>query len=238
MNVFTYWAGPKPAWIDICLDSMKRCCKQSELHILTPESKVLGQMHPRFPKLDPGVGTDYLRGYLLNRFGGLWIDADTVLIEDPIKLITNRHDPKQFLYSTWSAKPNRVIAGYVYSPAGHPVAKRWSDGVESAMQNAENIGWGDIGEKMLTPFVRANPGDTWEMDRETFMPIDIDSNVMRYFKSSGWRDVATKMTIGFGLNYSWMTDKMPNKMARMDSDYLIHNLLRDAEKANHAKQAS
>lgn len=38
LNVWTYWAGPMPRWIGVCLDSFRRCCKASKLHVLTPDT--------------------------------------------------------------------------------------------------------------------------------------------------------------------------------------------------------
>lgn len=234
MNVWTYWAGTKPKWIDTCLKSIERCCKESKFHLLTP-GNLKSHLIPggRWRELPPGVGTDYLRSWLLANFGGLWIDADTVCIEDPIRLIKDRHLPSQFLYSRWDDQ--RAIAGYVYSPRQNAVARAWLDINDSILTYAHTIGWGDIGERALSLALRGSTEDTaWQIPLETFLPIDIDRNVKRYFERSGWRDFATQNTIAFGLNYSWMSH---NKKDLMDAEphpggCMFHKLLYDAEQAN------
>lgn len=237
LNVWTYWAGPMPAWIKTCLDSMRRCCKDSELHVLTPDLLPPNLDLPRrWLGLMPGVGTDCLRSALLAQYGGLWMDADTVCVEDPAVLFRDRHHPEQFLYSRWPGPPDRVIAGYVYSPKGHPIARQWHDRVKSALNNGHQVSWGSLGEGCLTPIVNGCLDRTWEMPLETFLPVNIDhGGVARYFQRSGWRDfIAEGVTVAFGLNYSWMTDK---KSAVMHADYsdshiMIHRLLRDAQQEN------
>ncbi len=242
LNVWTYWAGPRPAWIDICLESIRRCCKRCTFHLLVPEDLDDCTICSRWRELPPGVGTDCLRAALLYRYGGLWLDADTICIKDPTILL-QQHDPAQFLYSRWPAKPDRVIAGYVYSPQGHPIAKMWLDKVNSTLEQAENIGWGDLGEKALTPIVNCcgSPKLSWQIALETFLPIDIDTNVRRYFQHSGWRDFTTQDTIAFGLNYSWMQDHHSTLLSLMDikhrpSTEMVLRLLEDTKELNDAKQ--
>ncbi len=244
LNVWTYWAGPMPAWIATCIESMRLACRRSTFTLLTPET--VGEYLPhrsaaceaRWRQLPPGVGTDAIRAWLLVSRGGLWIDADTVLIRDPAELFSSRHERHQFLYSCWKRLPRRVIAGYVYSPAGHPVARRWAAGVELALELAESIGWGEIGEQLITPALRMCPSATWEMSRKTFLPVDIDAEPARYFASIAARSVVTIDTMGFGLNYSWM---MANRAADLTPEavatghLLIHDVLRGA--CHHAKQA-
>lgn len=239
MQVWTYWAGPKPPWIDVCLDSMRRRCRKSDLVVLTPET-VRGyvtdaDLNSRWTSLPPGVGTDCLRACLLAKYGGLWVDADTVLVRDPHHLV--RGMPlrlEQFLYSRWPSPPERVIAGYVYSPKGGPVARMWYDAVRSALANAHEVQWGALGERTLTPIVMAMNNvkeRAWELPLDTFLPVDIDADVDRYFRPGDWRDYVTEGTVGFGLNYSWMQANRPWSIEPpWGNATLIQNLLRDAER--------
>lgn len=253
MNVFTYWAGDKPKWIDTCLNSIARCCTDgTKFHLLTPETiqneetaadEIAKDTLPkRWLDLPPGVGTDCLRAALLYGFGGLWCDADTVCISDPGNLVKFRHYANQFLYSKWPAKPDRVIAGYIYSPAHHPIAWQWYRFVVEALNHAENIGWGELGEKILTLIVNMSPSakSSFQMPIETFMPIDIDTNVERYFRDGSPGGMVTADTIAFGLNYSWMMHNKKDVMLSFPektrgSLQTIHQLLHSAERKNNAK---
>lgn len=248
MNVWTYWAGPKPAWIDVCLKSIARCCKRSTFHLLTPENvdaALAVEVHPKWTTpalpsswkdLPPGVGTDCLRAALLAIHGGLWIDADTVCLRDPIDLITRQHDRNQFLYSQWSNPPERVVAGYVYSPKGHPTARIWLDIVCSVLSNGTDVGWGLLGEKALGIAVRACPDldVTWPMPLGTFLPIDFDADPRAYLWAEDWRPHYQKnRTIAFGLNHSWMMANAADIVeGRAGAGTIVRRLLGHAEELN------
>lgn len=238
MNVWSYWSGPKPHWIQTCLDSIQRCCVRSKFHLVTPENwkqYVTLPLPKRWLELPPGVGTDCLRSVLLAEHGGLWIDADTVCLKDPqILLDGQRYADKQFLFSRWT--DNRVIAGYVYSPKGHQVAMQWYDTVVSALKHADGIGWGDLGETTLTPIVRRAKElmSSRQLPLSTFLPIDIDKSVTTFFNVGDWKTFVTNRTIAFGMNHSWMQDKKPVEMSyeSLNGPLLVHRLLRDAARLN------
>lgn len=235
--MWSYWSGPQPDWIGWCLDSIKRCCKKSTFHLITPgnadEFAPDSILNPRWRTIEPGIATDCLRAALLAEHGGVWIDADTVCLCDPIKLVET-YSPSQAVYTTWPSKPDRVVAGYFYAPKGHRVAREWLTSINAALENSENIGWMDLGERMLTPIIRRSPSpeETWEMARETFLPLNVADDPERMFKESGWRDFTTPQTIGFGLNHSWM---MKNHYLEMtmtaegmrNTGVMIHRLLMD-----------
>ena len=237
MNVWSYWSGPKPGWVERCLNSIARHCKRSTFRLLTPETVdefvPPAVLHPRWKTFAPGIGTDCLRAALLAHHGGLWIDADTVCLKDPEELITRRHDPAQCLYMTWDRPPFRVNTGYIYSPAKYPVAMRWLEGVNSALRWAVTLGWMEPGEQMITPMIRQAGSTAWMIPRETFMPIDIDSKVGVFYETRDWREFVADTTIAFGLNHSWM---MEHRKPDMDfnaeqmagSGILIHRLLTEA----------
>jgi hypothetical protein len=231
MNVWTYWAGPMPWWIQRCLSSMEAKCVRSRFNLLTPDNVPADIPLPaRWRRLPAGVGTDALRAALLATRGGLWLDADTVLIKDPASLFASRRADKAH-YCVWPTSPRRVVAGYIYSPADHPVARRWLAGVQAALHHAENIGWGEMGEQLITPAVQMCPGYTWELPAKTFLPVDFDSDPAALFRSGDPKAYQTGETVAFGLNYSWMKEHggvylTPEAVA--EGSLLVQRLLRNA----------
>lgn len=233
MNVWSYWSGPIPDWISICIESFNRCCKLSKFTLLTPDTAhglVGGDLYSRrWLGIRPGIGTDCLRAAILAKHGGLWVDADTVCLRDPIHLITKRHLPTQFLYSRWTSE--KAIAGYVYSPAGNPIAMQWLDRVNSALKYADVIGWGHLGEDALTPIIDGCMSSdlSWQIPLDTFIPLDFDQCPEALFSTLDWRKLITGNTIAFGLNNSWMTDRP------WPSGCLADRLIQFAKEENDAK---
>jgi len=80
-NLWTFWDGSKPAYIDLCQQALFRHChKTFDIHVLDrAEAEVL---------VGPLKGetwnhrTDYLKPLLVQRFGGWWIDADMLVVRD------------------------------------------------------------------------------------------------------------------------------------------------------------
>lgn len=84
INVFTYWEGPKHIYIEMCFKTMKKNLKQCKIHFLN--DKNINEYLPELPKtikrLPIYQQSDIIRVYLLHKYGGVWIDADTVILKD------------------------------------------------------------------------------------------------------------------------------------------------------------
>lgn len=83
LPIWAYWEGPQPAWIGLCLETLRR--HNPTISILGPaeweelwtsrgpEESAVRSMHP-VPR------SDYIRAYLLHHHGGLWVDADCIAL--------------------------------------------------------------------------------------------------------------------------------------------------------------
>jgi hypothetical protein len=92
MNIWTYWDKPEtqPAYIDLCFESMLRNCgSKHSLHILSDASinvwlpdlrKDLDRIRLKDGVPQPNNKGDYIKGKLLVEHGGLWLDADTIVL--------------------------------------------------------------------------------------------------------------------------------------------------------------
>lgn len=235
MNVFSYWEGQQPPYISDCLATIRRHAQRDCLyrHVepanfdrMIPE----GLLHPAWRSIRQlGVKSDCVRVAMLAQHGGLYVDADTIMLRSPVGLIDETHD---CVYMTWSRPPRRVIAGYIYMRPGSPVAAKWLANVNEFLARGQT-GWTDLGEKCLTPALDEHIATSAEMPLDTFLPIEIDREVERFFTAEDFRPLVKPHTIAFGLNHSWMTARRPRDM-RLDaasarrSSLLIHRLLTEA----------
>lgn len=77
--VYSYWTGPQPPWIGLCLDTLRR--HNPEIQILDDHiwQQYDGPADPQTILLQaPNVRSDYLRAWLLSTRGGIWVDADCI----------------------------------------------------------------------------------------------------------------------------------------------------------------
>jgi hypothetical protein len=231
MNVFSYWenapGATPPPYITECLASIRRHTAADCLYRhVTPENfeafgldKVL---HPRWRSIkELGVKSDCVRVALLAQFGGLYVDADTVMLTPPTGVIPEECD---CAYLVWTNQPRRVIAGYVYMRPGSPVAQEWLRNV-NAMLEQGRCGWTDLGERCLTPAVDKHLEFSHQLPLDTFLPIEIDCEVARFFTPDDFRSLVKPHTVAFGLNHSWMMSRQRRVMEAPPQRHAIGNLL-------------
>lgn len=82
--IWTYWNQAQPeAFVLQCIDSWRRHCSDYEVRLVHPDN--LDQwvsavaLPPAFAQLHPTKQSDWLRLYLVARYGGFWLDASTLL---------------------------------------------------------------------------------------------------------------------------------------------------------------
>jgi hypothetical protein len=226
-----------PEYISICLWSARMICSSGlEFTCVTPENVRTflppGTIHENYLKLQqPALRADCIRAALLARYGGWWWDADTVGINYPSKSIVN---PESALYMIWDKAPRRILNGYIYIPPDATIAKMWLGTVNGAlMDDYEHIDWCSLGEGVLTNLLPEL--GAMQIDRSTFLPIDIDSSVGLFFGEEDFHKYLTHHTVCFGLNHSWFMYHRAEAMNLPSSEWsksplLIHKLLEHARR--------
>lgn len=243
LNVFTYWeqqAGDKQwDYISKCIDTIRmHCVRDCKFHHITKyniDSYIPhGVLHPDWKNIKRlGIKSDCVRAAVLALYGGLYIDADTVMLRSPASLDTGC----DFAYTKWTNPPFRAIAAYVYAKPGSKVAAQWVQNINARIALGQT-GWCELGEGALTPALTAAPPDeVVELDRTTFMPVDVDAEVVKYIQPGSIDTYITDKTICVGLNHSWLTSSRGNYGNRRrnimlasraevaQSDLMIHRLL-------------
>jgi len=93
-NIFMYWetlsGKTKPTYLDLCYDTvLKNCSQDFKIHMLDEKSitQYLPELRPDLDKkLKIQQKVDYYRLLLLYKYGGIWLDADTIIIKSLIPL--------------------------------------------------------------------------------------------------------------------------------------------------------
>ncbi|MBV6343458.1 hypothetical protein HWQ67_17945 [Candidatus Magnetobacterium casensis] len=236
-----------PEYIEVCLRSIDKLCRIAGIgfRLVTPEDLSdyvpTGYLEERYRSLkDVGQRVDCIRAALLARHGGWWWDADTVCVHPsflklgipPHEYLSQLCNGATAVYTVWDREPRRVLNGYVYVDKS-PLATTWLAKVNAKLQEPEEPVWCDLGEKILTPLFSAQE-QARQVDRRMFLPIDIDSNVKRFFEPGNPQDLVTEQTICFGLNHSWFwyhrrRDMQLPRERWASSLLLIHQLLHLAD---------
>lgn len=237
VDVWTYWEGPRLPYIETCLESMERVCAPGAFHLLTPENlrDHLGDLlHPNYEKIENvAMRVGAIRVAILARHGGFWWDADTVGLQDPTSLL-KLYPEADVLYAVWDRPPLRILNGYIYMRKGCDDAMEWLERVNHRLESQEEkpVVWTELGEMILTPLL-VKSKTAWRVDRDVFLPIDIDSHVTRFFEPGDPEVVVRPRSVCYGLNHSWCVAHKRKQISMTPkqwetSDLLIHRLLHDA----------
>ncbi len=87
-NIWVYWENINrdsyPTFIKLCLDSMKKYLGKYNLYILDEKTikKYLPDLRGDFDNLKIAQKVDYYRIALLYKYGGIWLDADIIVMKD------------------------------------------------------------------------------------------------------------------------------------------------------------
>jgi hypothetical protein len=194
-----------------------------------------GLIHPNYQLLkQSGPRTNLIKAALLVEHGGIWIDADTVVLRHFNDLPWDR----DLMYMKWSTGPQRILTGYIGARKDSPIAYRWLQEANRMIEDVSKTATGDywlvLGERVLTPIVANMGGDLQEIPLSTFLPVDLSkpNGATAFVGTSEWRDYITPHTLAFGLNHSWLVDKHAALMLmwdRQNSPIMIHRLLQQEE---------
>ena len=155
-NVFLYWIGePVPHLITLLRDLIYRHSKDGQsyrVHLINHDN--LDQYVPAnerpacFKELVPAHQADFVRIYCVCKYGGIWLDSDTLVMSDLSALFKHLDTHEGFFVTEW---------GWIYNGVfgSRPNTKLMNEWLISARQTLENkqcknMEWIEIGGKYLT----------------------------------------------------------------------------------------
>lgn len=123
--LWTYWNQPEPdAFVRQCLQSWRLHCPGHAIRLVHPgnlhEYVGPGDLPEAFAALHPTKQSDWLRLYLVHRFGGYWLDATTVLTRPPdwLDALRQQHG---------AGFAGFYLGGFTHDSA-YPVVESWAFG--------------------------------------------------------------------------------------------------------------
>jgi hypothetical protein len=162
-KIWVYWEGSKPQYIDLCFDTInKHCQKDFDIIILNDKSvhQYLPYLRQDINKLQIAQKTDYIRINLLYKYGGIWLDADTIVFKS-LKPIINKLEKYDFV--------GFGCTGYICKNEGYPypsngilcsrkngtLMKACLDKLNSVLDNSKKkFGYFELGKDLMYPVLQ------------------------------------------------------------------------------------
>jgi hypothetical protein len=167
--VWTYWEGPMPEWIARCLETQRRHIPGLRL-LAPPDFDALWDRDRdiNLARLHVAQRADFIRAFLLMRFGGLWIDADCIVMRNLEPLLERldaaeviAHRERQGLYSNafLAIRPNSALAQRFYAT------------VCGRLRTRSALGWIALGNEPLSEELGRSGESLLELPTEDVQPV-------------------------------------------------------------------
>ena len=155
-NVFLYWIGePVPHLIMLLRELIYKHSKYGQaykVHLINHDNLdkyVPASERPGcFKDLVPAHQADFIRIYCVCKYGGIWLDSDTLVMSDLSELFTHLETHEGFFVTEWGWICNGIFG----SRAGTPFITQWLNDAKKILDDkqCQNIDWIEIGGKYLT----------------------------------------------------------------------------------------
>jgi len=166
-TVWMFWGGPLPEHVAACIGRAEQRSGGCDLVVVTPRSA--RTFAPELPARWEGLGSwahksDILAPHLLRSYGGLYVDADTIVLQ-PLDVIIDDFDSGEREYVAYLNVDNEPSVGVMWGRAGSPVADAYCDVVDQALaERSDDPDWVAFGTPLLASAFAACNVDLAQLD--------------------------------------------------------------------------
>jgi len=232
--VWTYWAGPMPPWIELCLETLRAKCSTIQVWDDSFWTTEYDGSIPISPLMNQPIHmrSNIVRAFLLARYGGVWVDADCIAWRD-LAGIYQYLEQRDFV--AYKQKRGGLCSALVASRPQGKIALTWWKLLKSrTAANAKRKSWPRtaLGPSLLKQAIKQIgwskcymiPGNLvhplyWK-DRHLF-----SANTEPRITAGAWCWMLTSGSIG-GMR-SWSRDRI------LESETLVGRLFRRGLESEH-----
>ncbi|OTG83213.1 hypothetical protein B9T31_14075 [Acinetobacter sp. ANC 4558] len=238
-NIWLYWDGEIPELVSRCIQVIKDKNPAFKVTVLNAENleQFCDTQYCNIQGIALQHKTDLVRLNLLYKFGGIWLDASTILNRDLNWIEALMHEYQAELFSYYR-KNNTTVLEYpvienwlLASVKGNIFIKQWLDELLKANQmgaknyiqdlknnekNAQEL-FQHIGNiEYLFAYVACQK--VMREDQPNLVVLDCDENALMYQVKDRW--VKEKILIDLAVNFRPVSEPYLIKLARKERNYL------------------
>jgi len=156
-NIFLYWVGKEFKLIKILRNliyyHLEKKCK---IHLINDKNinNYIKEIPNYFYNLCPAHQADYVRVNVICDKGGIWLDSDTLVLND-LNCLFNLLEQKDGFFI--KENNTHICNGVFGSKANTPLMIEWKNTMNKILLNNKNISWTSIGSNLLETIKKNKP---------------------------------------------------------------------------------
>lgn len=173
LPVWMYWDGQRPEWIRECQRTVFNHAEDVRLLSADEFNRTRDiDCDIDLSKLYVAHRADFIRAFILARFGGLWVDSDCLVMK-PLKIVLNLLEEHGFL--GYSQGHRLITNNFFGSCVGSPIAGAYYARVCQILRSGRDLDWLTLGACALTDTLRETRQAWYQMPPEMVMPVNVNN---------------------------------------------------------------
>jgi len=265
-TVWIYWENlhknkPEPAYVTLSRLTMLENLTECNLNIVTPDNleKYLPGINSLIGKIEVdikgrvdrftrkytknrknlAVKCDIIRAFLLHRYGGIYIDSDSIVFDD-LSAYFDQLEEKEFIIARRNSHgKNHCSVGFYGSQPYSKVITHYVQEITNKLKNSSEVSYNDLGAAMLTPIVDKHIETVGILPESEIQPITFeDAQEVFIDKSIPLEQVFPESQKVFMLFNGPFANELKNTSIEelYSSDYFISRVFRKAITAEKFQQ--
>lgn len=149
MNLFTFWDGPYPQIIKILEERISAVCSyfgydHHSLDLRSLSSYI--EIPERFSQLIVQHKSDVARVKLINKYGGIWMDSDTLVLGSLLEYFIKIEESDGFFLKNEKGTVTNAVFG---SRPQTPFMEKWEARIDAIIQKSTKLPYELMGNSFL-----------------------------------------------------------------------------------------
>lgn len=171
LPVWMYWEGQCPKWIRECQRTVRDHAQDVRLLSFDEFDRARDIDHDiDLSRLYVAHRADFIRAFLLARFGGLWVDSDCLVVK-PLEPILDLLEKNGFL--GYSQGCSLITNNFLGSCPDSPIAVAYYERVCQILRSGNDLEWLTLGACALTDTLRETRQPWYQMPPELVEPVGV-----------------------------------------------------------------
>lgn len=171
-NIFAFWESqePIPAYLELCKDTWIKNIPNCQIHILNHSNlqHYIGDTYhlDDLKKISFAMQSDIISAAILEKFGGLFLDIDCIVIDDLFHIFNSISQDKLIAFGRPAAFTIHLAVLYSKKP-NNPILTGWRQEAQKRLKNIpEKYDWSYFGNAIINPLLQVdNNKNSFIIDR-------------------------------------------------------------------------